>query len=106
MAPFKFPINDWDGNGSTDDLYDIFMEKKVCDSFKTKEDENLFLDRSIVDGVDYNLSSDNEVSNFQLQSKKQNNFQSEYSSDGSNVRGVIFVIGVIMAILGFIMNLD
>ncbi len=58
MAPFKFPINDWDGNGSTDDLYDIFMEGKVCENFETKKDYSLPLDPSIVDGVDYTLSSD------------------------------------------------
>lgn len=83
MAPFKFPINDWDGNGSTDDLYDIYMEKKVCESFETKKEDNI-LDRSIVDS----------------------SFSTEQSSGDSNVWGIVFVISVIMVILGFIMNLD
>ena len=61
MAPFKFPINDWDGNGSTDDLYDIFMERKVCESFETKEDYKLPLDPSIVDGIDYTLNSNEDL---------------------------------------------
>ena len=31
MAPIRFPINDWDGDGSTDSLFDITMEMKVCE---------------------------------------------------------------------------
>ena len=106
MAPFKFPVNDWDGNGSTDDLYDIFMEKKVCESFETKKEENLFLDPSIVDGKDYTFSSDDEFSDSKIQSENLNSFPSEYSSGDSNVWGIVFVISIVMAILGFIMNLD
>jgi len=43
MAPLIFPINDWDGNGSTDDLYDIMVEMKVRDSLK--KEEKSFLDK-------------------------------------------------------------
>ncbi len=45
MAPIKFPINDWDGDGSTDSLFDITMEMKVCESFQKEETD--FLDELI-----------------------------------------------------------
>ncbi len=53
MAPIKFPINDWDGNGSTDDLFDIAMEMKVCESFQKKETD--FLDE-LIPGIELPIS--------------------------------------------------
>lgn len=47
MAPIRFPINDWDGDGSTDSLFDITMEMKVCESFQKEETD--FLDELIPD---------------------------------------------------------
>ncbi len=57
MAPFKFPINDWDGNGSTDDLYDIFMENKVCQNFESQKEETDFLDE-LIPGISLNIGTD------------------------------------------------
>ncbi len=102
MAPFKFPINDWDGNGSTDDLYDIFMERKVCESFETKEENDDVLSSLIKASGE----CDDFSSKSKLQSENFNNFPNKSSAENSNVWGIVFVIGVIMAIVGFIMNLD
>ena len=37
MAPIRFPINDWDGNGSTDDLFDITMEMKISQNYQNQD---------------------------------------------------------------------
>ena len=55
MAPIRFPINDWDGDGSTDSLFDITMEMKVCESFQKEETD--FLDELIPE-LPLNLSTD------------------------------------------------
>lgn len=57
LAPFKFPINDWDGNGSTDDLYDIFMENKICQSFESKKETTAFPDE-LIQGISLDISTD------------------------------------------------
>ena len=55
MAPIRFPINDWDGDGSTDSLFDITMEMKVCESFQKEETD--FLDELIPE-LPLNLNTD------------------------------------------------
>lgn len=54
MTPIKFPINDWNGNGSTDDLFDIFMEMKVTESFQKKEEPDF--PSKLITGVNIPIS--------------------------------------------------
>lgn len=44
MAPIHFPINDWDGNGCTDDLFDIAMDMKISQNYQTQDEEGDILD--------------------------------------------------------------
>ena len=67
MAPIRFPINDWDGNGSTDDLFDITMEMKISQNYQKQDKEDGILDflLSVGDNLDcdsYVCNDDDEVS--------------------------------------------
>lgn len=67
MAPIRFPINDWDGDGTTDSLFDIAMEMKVYESFQKEETD--FLDELIpelplnLSTADYDNETDNDYEN-------------------------------------------
>lgn len=61
MAPIRFPINDWDGNGSTDDLFDITMEMKISQNYQKQDKEDGILDFLL--SVGENLNCDSYVCN-------------------------------------------
>lgn len=44
MAPIHFPINDWNCNGSTDDLFDIAMDMKISQNYQSQDEEDDILD--------------------------------------------------------------
>ena len=77
MAPIRFPINDWDGDGSTDSLFDITMEMKVCESFQKEETD--FLDELIPD-VELSIS-DIQYENDAVDSSVDEEFSLESDDD-------------------------
>ena len=80
MAPIRFPINDWDGDGSTDSLFDITMEMKVYESFQKEETD--FLDELIPD-VELPIS-DIQYENDVVDSSMEEEFSLETDNDYEN----------------------
>lgn len=72
-------INDWDGNGSTDDLYDEMVEYDLYKKNLKRYEEEM---------SNYNYNTNN------------------YNNGNTDGWGIIGIIGIIMAIIGFISNLD
>ncbi len=70
-------INDWDGNGRTDDLYDEMVENDLYKKNLKRHEEEMST---------YNYNNTN--------------------SGNSNAWGIVFIVGIIMAVIGFISNLD